>query len=105
MPIFLQITKNFERNNKVKISYRLFTAENFKSYKSELKSLGTNDYFVSDDVDSSHKNFCEHIVKIINKCFPIKQKYIRQKTLNNKWLTHELLCNISKSKIACLLKN
>ena len=94
MPIFLQITKNVERNAKVKISYRLFTAENFKSYKSELKSLGINDYFVSDDVDSFHKIFCEHIVKIINKCFPIKQKYIRQKTLNNKWLTHELLCNI-----------
>ena len=64
LPIFLQITKNVECNAKVKISYRLFTAENFKSYKSELKSLGTNDYFVSDDVDSSHKFFCEHIIKL-----------------------------------------
>ena len=46
------------------------------------------------DTDTEHKLFSDNIVKIINESFPIKQKYIRQKTIQNKWLSKELLQEI-----------
>ena len=46
------------------------------------------------DVNKTHTQFCENLVNIIHKCFPLKEKFIRQKTLNNKWLSKSLLKEI-----------
>ena len=94
LPVFLQITSNKARNVKVKITYRQFNTENFNTYRQKLQEVRTDDYFKPNDVDNTHLNFCNSIVDIIHDSFPLKQKFIRQKTLNNKWLSSTLLQDI-----------
>ena len=94
LPVFLRITSNTMRNVKRKITYRQFNTENFNTYRQKLQEIRTVDYFKPNDVDKTHLNFCTQIVNIINDSFPMKQKCIRQKTLNNKWLSHTLLQDI-----------
>ena len=91
LPIFLNISSNTTRNVKIKISYRQFNTENFNTYRQKLREIKTDDYFKPNDIDVTHLNFCDRIVGIINHSFPLKEKIIRQKTLNNKWLSSSLL--------------
>ena len=94
LPIFFQITSNKTRNIKVKVVYRQFSNDNFNAYKEKLSAIKTGDYLKMNDVNKTHTQFCENLVNIIHKCFPLKEKFIRQKTLNNKWLSKSLLKEI-----------
>ena len=94
LPIFLNTVGNRTRNIKVKVEYREMNTANFDTYRQKLQNIKTHDYYVHNDVSSTHQIFCDQIVKAINDSFPQKQKTIRQKTLNNKWLTNTLLLDI-----------
>ena len=94
LPIYLNIGRNNTGNHKVKTSYRLFTTENFETYRNKLREIRIDNYLVANDINTSHQTFTNMIMKIINEAFPIKTKYIRQKTLNNKWLDNSLLADI-----------
>ena len=92
LPTFMLHKAYKLKNIKIKISYRQFTSENFTTYKESLSNLPTTIH--TTDINKAHQHFCNNIVDIINKSFPIKQKSVRYKTLQNKWLNNELLSEI-----------
>ena len=51
----------------------------------------------TDDVESNYHNFSKVLQESMNECFPYKHAIIKQKTLENSWMTNELL-NAIKDK-------
>ena len=73
-----------------------------------LFAIEKGDFIISKFSNKMNLILCEALwAGIVNETFPIKHKFIRQKTLQNKWLNKELLQEIKlKDKLyARKLKN
>ena len=94
LPVFIIVTKQSVLNSKHKITFRDFSNHNHDKYKHELHQINWEDLYHMTSTNESFNYFIDTIVKLYNKCYTVKTKFVTYKRLQNPWLTRGLMNSI-----------
>ena len=95
-PIFIVINNALQdevitHNNFIKIEKLVVNDENIKNFEEKVKNCNWNHITNLNDANEGYNEFLSDIKKIHNECFPTQVKYLKQKTVLNKWMTKGLI--------------
>lgn len=94
LPVFINLTKQSSLNNKHMITFRDFSKYNNDKFTHELHLINWEHLYHMTNANESFNYFIDTIVKLYNKCYPIKTKFVTYKRLQNPWLTRGLMNSI-----------
>ena len=76
--------------DKYKIEYRAFHESNLQNFFENLSSYTNNDFISQENVNESLNNLDKILLDELNKCCPIKTKYISPREQKNPWINSEV---------------
>ena len=90
-PIFAVFNNYFSNNEeKCKIEYRALHDSNLENLYINLCSYRVNDFINEDNVNESLNNLDNILLLELNKCCPIKTKFVSPREQKNPWINSEL---------------
>lgn len=94
LPIFINIAKHSALNTRHRITFRDFSKNSHDKFTQELLQINWEELYHMTNANESFNYFIDIIIKLYNKCFPIKTKFVTEKRLQNPWLTRGLMNSI-----------
>ena len=105
LPVFCVLKTVYPCNGeKIKIVSRPFSDENLNQLVSNLNNINWDEILDLNDPDKSLNIFSDKLNSLYTQHFPLKIKYVSEKRLKNKWITHDVKLLINKKSEACKKK-
>lgn len=94
LPVFINVIKQSVFNRKYKITFRDFSNYNHDKFTHELHQVNWEDLYHMTSTNESFSYFINTIVKLYNKCYPVKTEFVTYKRLQKPWLTRGLMNSV-----------
>ena len=94
LPTFLHFSlpvKISKDNDKIKISLRPYSQQNFDLLVSVIASTNWDEITCSENTNLVTEQFIGKLNELYRKCFPLKIKYLSKKPIEKPWLTDHLI--------------
>ena len=103
LPVFctLNLPTTTGNDDKIKIQSRPFSEENLSKFSNEISNINWDAVLDYNDPENSLNIFADKLNSLYSKCFPLKTKFISQKRVKNKWISHEVKLLINKKAETC----
>ena len=94
-PIFITADKFLNETAKAskltKTTKRLYKPDQIKKFEEQINTLNWSSVTDKQDTNESYNEFTVLVSHIYNECFPVQTKYVKEKSILNKWMTSGLL--------------
>ena len=101
-PIFICVDKMFNEtmatSKLTKLTKRTYKPDQIKKFDEKIIALNWSSVINSQDTNESYNAFTSQVSNVYNECFPIETKYVKEKSVLNKWMTPGLLKSSKKKQ-------
>ena len=100
LPIFTLLLDQSKNLNETSwISFRDKSANNVATFTNRLANVNWDELSEYKDPDCAYRCFLDRYTTLYNDCFPLKKVKVKNVTLNNPWITKDLLKSANKKNL------